>query len=120
MNETRTGLGYRFAYTLGIPQETNGSSSVSAKLFKHDLASGTRQIHDFGSGRVASEFAYVPAVNAAAEDQGWLMGYVINPADETSALVIINAQDFAGAPQAEIHIPHRIPPGFHGNWVPTK
>lgn len=120
MNETRTGLGYRFAYTLGIPQETNGSSSESAKLFKHDLASGTRQIHDFGSGRVASEFAYVPAVDAAAEDQGWLMGYVINPADETSALVIINAQDFAGAPQAEIHIPHRIPPGFHGNWVPTK
>ncbi|MFC5796823.1 carotenoid oxygenase family protein [Sphingopyxis terrae] len=30
---------------------------------------------------------------------------------------MLNADDFTGAPQAVIHLPHRIPPGFHGNWV---
>ena len=24
---------------------------------------------------------------------------------------------FTGEPVASIHLPHRIPPGFHGNWV---
>jgi carotenoid cleavage dioxygenase len=38
-------------------------------------------------------------------------------ADETTDLVIIDAQDFAGAPVASIKLPHRVPPGFHGNWI---
>ena len=45
------------------------------------------------------------------------MGYVVNVANDTTDFVILNAADFAGAPQAVVHIPHRIPPGFHGNWV---
>ncbi len=119
LNETRVGQPYRYAYALGLPKDADQSSPNEAKLFKHDMVDGTRQIHDFGRGRVAGEFAFVPAADATAEDHGWLMGYVINPADETSELVILNAQDFEGAPQAVIHIPHRIPPGFHGNWVPA-
>ena len=119
INETLTGQTYRYAYTLGLPKADDETDADEAKLLKHDLVAGTRQVHHFGPGRVAGEFAFVPAANAKAEDHGWLMGYVINPADETSALVILNADDFEGAPQAMIHIPNRIPPGFHGNWVPA-
>lgn len=119
MNETRTSLPYRYAYTLGRPRDADPSKPEETSLFKHDMETGMRQTHVFGPGRVASEFAFVPAANATAEDHGWLMGYVINPDEGTSALVIVNAQDFEGPPQAEIHIPHRIPPGFHGNWVPA-
>lgn len=117
INETLTGQPYRYAYTLAVPPVDEPSSLSEARMFKHDLESGTRQVHDFGRGRVAGEFAFVPAANATAEDHGWLMGYVIDPADETSELVILDARSFEGAPQAVIHIPHRIPPGFHGNWV---
>jgi carotenoid cleavage dioxygenase-like enzyme len=118
-NETRTGQPYRYAYALGLPKDADQSAPDEAKLFKHDLEAGTRQVHDFGQGRVAGEFAFVPAANATAEDHGWLMGYVIDPADATSELVILDAQNFEGEPQAVIRIPHRIPPGFHGNWVPA-
>jgi carotenoid cleavage dioxygenase len=45
------------------------------------------------------------------------MGYVVSIAAQTTDLVILNAANFEAAPQAIIHIPHRIPPGFHGNWV---
>ena len=31
--------------------------------------------------------------------------------------VILDAADFTGDPVAMVRLPHRIPPGFHGNWV---
>jgi hypothetical protein len=29
------------------------------------------------------------------------------------------AQDFTGAPVASVHLPARIPLGFHGSWIPS-
>ena len=119
INETLVGRPYRYVYSLMVPKPDAPQALKDAKLLKHDLVTGRRQIHDLGLGRVPGEFAFVPAADAHSEDDGWLMGLVLNPVDETSELVIINAQDFEAAPQAQIHIPHRIPPGFHGNWVPA-
>ena len=102
---------------LALPNGGDASFVNNSKLYKHDMNAGTRQTHDFGTGFLPGEFVYVPAAGASAEDHGWLMGYVVNIAAETTDLVILNAQDFEGMPQAVITIPHRIPPGFHGNWV---
>ena len=88
-------------------------------LIKHDLHAGTREIHAFGAQRHPGEFVFVPRHAQALEDEGWLMGYVIDMASQTTDLVILDAQRFCGAPQAVITLPHRIPPGFHGNWVPA-
>jgi carotenoid cleavage dioxygenase len=44
---------------------------------------------------------------------------VIDAAGETTDLVILDARDFGGAPVASVRIPHRVPPGFHGNWLPA-
>jgi carotenoid cleavage dioxygenase len=114
-NEARIGKLYRYAYTVALA--TDAFIGPSTRLFKHDLASGKRQVHDFGPGRVPGEFVFVARPNAAAEDDGWLMGYVIDTSNEATDLVILDAANFEGAPQAAITIPHRIPPGFHGNWV---
>jgi carotenoid cleavage dioxygenase len=32
-------------------------------------------------------------------------------------VVILDAQDFAGEPIATIHLPVRVPFGFHGGWA---
>lgn len=119
INETYLGQKYRYAYTVAIPRTDDPSHPTMAKLFKHDLEAGTKQIHDFGEGYVPSEFAFVPANSPTTEDHGWLMGYVINAAEETSELVILDTKNFEGQPVARIHIPSRIPPGFHGNWIPA-
>ncbi|MEQ1510338.1 MAG: carotenoid oxygenase family protein [Sphingopyxis sp.] len=115
-DERLTGKTYRYAYTVPFPA---GSEDFVAEtyLIKHDLKAGARQTHQFGAHRHPGEFVFVPQSPDAAEDEGWLMGYVIDANNETTDLVIINAQDFSGPPQAIITIPHRIPPGFHGNWV---
>ncbi|WP_416366596.1 carotenoid oxygenase family protein [Sphingomonas aurantiaca] len=31
--------------------------------------------------------------------------------------MILDARKFESGPVATIRLPHRIPPGFHGNWI---
>ena len=46
------------------------------------------------------------------------MTFVYDEKTDRSDLVILHAQDFAGDPVASVHLPQRVPYGFHGNWVP--
>ncbi|MBB4099957.1 carotenoid oxygenase family protein [Sphingomonas kyeonggiensis] len=71
----------------------------------------------FGPARHPCEFIFVPAHSGAAEDEGWLMGFVIDTASETTDLTILDARNFEAPPLASVRIPHIVPPGFHGNWV---
>ncbi len=116
-NEALIGKPYRYAYAMSLPDGFDAASPNQSKLYKHDLNAGTRQVHDFGAGRIPGEFVFVPKAQGTAEDDGWLMGYVIDMDRQTTDLVILDAAKFEGAPQASITVPHRIPPGFHGNWV---
>jgi carotenoid cleavage dioxygenase len=114
-DERRFGQPYRYAYTMALPADT--FTIADTRLYKHDLEAGTRETHDFGPGRHPGEFVFVPAHETAGEDEGWLIGLVVDLPNEATDLVILNARDFSGTPQASIRIPHRVPPGFHGNWV---
>jgi 8'-apo-carotenoid 13,14-cleaving dioxygenase len=46
------------------------------------------------------------------------MTYVTDMNTRTADVLILPAHDPAAGPVATIHIPHRVPIGFHGNWVP--
>ena len=80
---------------------------------------GTRKVHDFGPGRHPGEFVFVPASPDAAEDEGYLIGPVVDLPGETTDLVILDARSFTGPPIASVRLPHHVPPGFHGNWLPS-
>ncbi|MFB6819398.1 carotenoid oxygenase family protein, partial [Streptomyces sp. NPDC056347] len=49
---------------------------------------------------------------------GYLLSYVHDPDRGASDLVILSAEDFTGRPLARVHLPGRVPLGFHGSWVP--
>ena len=119
IDERRTGKAYRFAYALGLPRDASDALVGAAPLYKHDLTSGTRLLHWFGAGRIAGEFVFVPRNERADEDDGWLIGLVIEADGETTALEIIDARDFESGPVASVRIPHRVPPGIHGAWLPS-
>lgn len=114
-DERRLGQSYRYAYTMALVGDFLG-----AGLYKHDLQTGTRQSHDFGADRHPGEFVFVPAHAEAGEDEGWLIGVVVDAATRTTDLVILDARNFEADPVASIRLPHVVPPGFHGNWVPVQ
>ena len=117
-DERLSGQPYLYLYVTALPSSSGGDlSQVGTELLRHDLDAGTTTARDFGAGRHPGEFVFVPRAAQGGEDDGWLIGLVINAADETTDLMILNADDFLGTPQAVVHLAHRIPPGFHGNWI---
>ncbi len=95
-----------------------GPHRVGAGLAKYDLERGTSEIRWNAPGEDSGEAVFVPASADAAEDDGWLLSYVFDPARGASDLVILAARDITGDPVARVHLPVRVPLGFHGNWVP--
>jgi 8'-apo-carotenoid 13,14-cleaving dioxygenase len=118
-DERLTGKPYRYAYTTAVADDGDAGFLVETCIYKHDLTKGTREDHDFGAGRVPGEFVFIPGSDAAAEDEGWMVGYVSDTNTGTSEFVILDAANFTAPPVASVHIPQRIPPGFHGNFIPV-
>ena len=92
--------------------------AFSNALLKHDLAHGSTEAHEFGRDATAGEAVFAPGVPGADEDEGYVMAFVHNPDRGAADLVVLAAQDFTGEPVARVHLPARIPLGFHGSWVP--
>jgi carotenoid cleavage dioxygenase len=112
-DERLLGQPYRYAYTVGIDVHAPGPE----KLYRHDMRSGTIVTQDFGGHHMPGEVVFVPRQEGEAEDDGWLLSYVYDLRDATSALTILDASDVSGAPVATVHLPARVPLGFHGNWI---
>jgi len=121
-DERRLGQPYRWATTAGLQREggPDGPFVADQRLYRHDLQTGERLVHDFGPRHHVGEFVFVPRTPDGAEDDGWWMGFVVDAAAQTTALQILDARRFAEAPVATVTLPHAVPAGFHGNWVPVQ
>jgi carotenoid cleavage dioxygenase len=86
-------------------------------LLKHDLLKGRTDSRSFGSEKAVGEFVFHPSSPEASEDDGVVMGYVYDRPTDRSELAILDAQTLQDI--ARIELPHRVPAGFHGNWVPS-
>jgi carotenoid cleavage dioxygenase-like enzyme len=113
----RLGADQRFAYTTAVTDYEH--SAEFGTLLRHDLASGTVTEARLPDGAQAGEGIFVPATDDAAEDDGWVLATVYRPETDTSDLVILAAQDYATGPVATVHLPFRVPFGFHGSWIPA-
>ena len=87
-------------------------------ILRHDMVTGNPKAVDFGAGREPGEFVFVPSAPDAAEDDGVVMGFVYDRAADRSDLVLLDGQTLDTV--ATVHLPARVPNGFHGNWVPTQ
>jgi carotenoid cleavage dioxygenase len=105
--------GYAVGYTPGLPEV-----STPDAILKHDFVKRSTQAVSFDPGRQPGEFVFVPSAPDIAEDDGVAMGFVYDRATDRSDLVLVDAQTLETV--AEVHLPARVPNGFHGNWVPTE
>jgi carotenoid cleavage dioxygenase-like enzyme len=114
VDERLVGKPHRYGYCA-----TFESHPVShGVLLQHDVERGTTVTHDYGAGRASGEGVFIPRTDDAAEDDGWVMSLVYDATTDRTDLVVLDAQDFGGEPVATVHLPSRVPYGFHGNWVP--
>lgn len=122
INETRLGGRHRFGYTVGIDNGffASGRSELSTALYKHDYATGSSEVAPLDPDLLIGEMSFVPNPTAdawgAAEDDGVLMGYGYHRGRDEGQLLLLDAQTCA--PVATVHLPQRVPMGFHGNWSP--
>ncbi len=84
-----------------------------------DLESGTRQTWHAGASDFVMEPVFAPRAEDAPEGDGWLLTPVYRAAENRSDVVIHRALDLEAGPVATVRLPHRMPYGFHGNWVPA-
>lgn len=112
-DDRRGGLRHRYGYASGNVFEYDAGQPCT--LVKYDLQTGAATTHEFGPGRTPSEGVFVPASPTAGEDEGWVLQYVYDAGRDATDLVILDASTLR--PAATVHLPCRVPYGFHGNWI---
>jgi carotenoid cleavage dioxygenase len=87
---------------------------------RYDLATGATQRHEYGPGRYGSETQVALRRDPAADDDGYLITYVIDLPRDCSECLIFNAADIAAGPLAAIELPQRMSVGTHACWVEAE
>jgi carotenoid cleavage dioxygenase len=109
------GRRYRFAYTAAVAP---GTDVLHGATYKTDVDTGRVEVLDHGPGRGGAEPIFVPRRTAEAEDDGWLI-VLVHEASGADELTVHDAQDLGRGPVARVHLPRRVPAGFHGAWIPS-
>ncbi len=122
-HDPRMGLKpHRYGYTAEV---LYGGSMLHGSTFKTDYRTGEITEHSYGTGRGGAEPVFIPKEDSNAEDDGWIITLVhdANSGEGESLgaeLCILDANDLSAPEVARITLPHHVPVGFHGNWVPDS
>ncbi|WP_248963238.1 carotenoid oxygenase family protein [Sphaerisporangium perillae] len=81
-----------------------------------DLAAGTTQVREAGPGRRAGRPVFVPR-DTGVEGDGWIMVFTRDLAQRRSELLVLDALNLTGPPQAVVHLPAALPAARHTAWL---
>ena len=116
-DERRAGLGYRHGYFAA----SSGRGIVSSldTLARIDHKTNTRSTYQLPHGDAVSEPIFVPRGAGSPEGEGYLIATIYRGAENRSDLAVFNAAELEQGPIAIAELAHRVPFGFHGNWLPA-
>ena len=118
IDESRVGKRHRFGYTVGFGYLADGPADASTELYKHDYETGGSEVAPLDRDLLIGEMSFVPNPAGNAEDDGILMGYGYHRGRDEGQLLLLDAQTLESV--ATVHLPQRVPMGFHGNWAPAS
>lgn len=104
--------GYRVVYGVF----TDEPQSLAGRIGRVELDTGRADAWDPGDGLPVSEPVFVPRPAGTAEDDGWLVAHVYDPAREATDAVVLDARDLAAGPLCTVHLPVNAGLTFHGAW----
>jgi carotenoid cleavage dioxygenase len=114
INDAFAGLRHRYGY-FAASRATSGFGFSG--LTKRDYDKGTSESFSLGDDTHPGEPIFVPRAHKSGEQDGWLLSVWYDGGSNRSELVIQDAADFTAKPVARVKVSHRVPFGFHGNWV---
>jgi len=118
VDERRVGREHRFGYVAALgPERVHYEAPMFTAIHKHDLEHGTRVERAFGAYNGVGEPLFVPRTASAEEDDGYVLVLAYDHDRDMSEFHVLDARHISAAPIATVRLPHRVPYGFHGNWV---
>ena len=116
----RMGRPYRFSWSIGRPLAS--VSPLFDHIVKLDVQTG-EGIHRHDTDTLSSEPIVVPRSKpdrmvSGAEDDAWLLYLRYHALSQTTDLIVADATDLQLI--ARLRLPHNIPLGFHGLWLPDE
>jgi len=119
VDERRVGRPHRYGWGVGLQLDGDDVVFGANAMVRYDRQTGGSEVVDLGEGRDGGEVVFVPRSAEAAEDDGWYLSLVHDRSTDHSELVVLDAAAPSDGPVARVHLPTRVPLGFHGNWIPT-
>ncbi|MCP4805567.1 MAG: 9-cis-epoxycarotenoid dioxygenase [Proteobacteria bacterium] len=113
INDRFLGVKSRYAYH---PRVARARNLVFDALLKYDLEAGANITHEWGPDTIAGEAVFVSDPGRSGEDDGWLCAYATDLRQGETTLRVLDASDLSEV--ARVHIPRRMPIGFHADWAP--
>lgn len=106
------------AWAVNIGGAFSAPTGSTLLQYGPDGSSSSAASFELPGSDVGAEPLFVADPDRSSEGGGWLLMAVFRAETNTSDVVVFDAQDIAQGPIATVHLPVRIPFGFHASWSP--
>ena len=110
------GRPYRHLF-IGTAHAPEGNAPLQA-LLKLDTHTGNTDLWSAAPRGFMGEPLFVPRPQGQGEDDGWVLVLMYNAERRCSDLVILEGKDITAGPVSRLKLPHHVPYGLHGSFVP--
>lgn len=115
INDDANGVRTRFHYMSAV-MATDRTMGDFDTIVRYDDRTGDRQVWCAGRAGHVGESVFAPDPAGSDEGDGWLINAVYHDATDATDVCVFDARDITGGPIARVHLPQRMPFGFHANW----
>ncbi|HNI35054.1 MAG TPA: carotenoid oxygenase family protein [Microthrixaceae bacterium] len=110
-----TGRGSRHGWCVTTTDPDGEFGMELAGICHIDTKTGREDLWDPPDHLRGGEAVFIPTGDA--EGEGYVTTFVWDRSTNRSNLAIFDAQHVSNGPVAEVHLPVRVPFGFHGLWI---
>jgi carotenoid cleavage dioxygenase len=113
INSARAGQKHRYVYAaIGEP-----GFFLFRGLVKTDVTTGAKSSYLCPEGVYLSEAPFCPRDGATEEDDGYVVTFTIDVANDRSECLVFDARAIEKGPIARVKLPMRIASGTHATWT---
>ncbi|MFN3258553.1 MAG: carotenoid oxygenase family protein [Ilumatobacter sp.] len=107
------------SWAVSLGGEFSAPTSSALLQYGADGSSQTSATYQLPGSDIGAEPLFVADPDRPDEGGGWLLMVVFRSETNTSDVVVFDAHAIADGPVATVHLPERVPFGFHSSWSPN-